>query len=109
MILQQHTQKYLIKLILKQQKVHKKSTYNENEKTTVSSFEFNKRLSAKIGDLFDDSFVYSPDTPIVSIIIPGRLSLQIIDTAFETQMQILQSFDLTHCQVGYDGTDIICT
>ena len=55
------------------------------------------------------SFVYTPNTPIINIIIPGECSFQIIGTNFKTKMEVLQSFDMTHCQIGYDDTGIVYT
>ncbi len=144
-----------------------------NNKATVSSLEFNKRLLNKIGEFIDDdfdwknvliggglisgfidakydadeyqnsdvdmfvygknktlvlnkiqaiydyfvkkldkkfySFVYIPNTPIINIIIPGRCSFQIIGTISQTGLEVLKSFDMTHCQVGYDGTNVVYT
>lgn len=55
------------------------------------------------------SFVYTPNTPIVNVIIPGECSFQIIGTLFKTKMEVLGSFDMTHCQIGYDETGIVYT
>ena len=55
------------------------------------------------------SFAYIPHSSIISIVIPGECTLQIIGTLFETKMDVLRSFDMTHCQVGYDDKGIIYT
>ena len=55
------------------------------------------------------SFVYTPNTPIINIIMPGECSFQIIGTLFKTKMEVLESFDMTHCQIGYDGNGVVFT
>lgn len=55
------------------------------------------------------AFVYKPNTPIFSIIIPGGCAIQVIGTNFSDEMEVLESFDLTHCQVGFNGNKLVCT
>jgi len=55
------------------------------------------------------AFVYKPNTPIINIIMPGKCSFQIIGTHFKNSIEILKSFDLTHCQVGFDGLNLVHT
>ncbi|AEQ33050.1 hypothetical protein [Megavirus chiliensis] len=55
------------------------------------------------------AFVYLPDTAILNIIIADKFSIQIIGTLFNNEKEILESFDMTHCQVGFNGNNIIYT
>jgi hypothetical protein len=52
-------------------------------------------------------FVYIPNTPIINIIVPGKCSIQVVGTLFKNEMDVLKSFDLTHCQVGFNGIKIV--
>ena len=54
-------------------------------------------------------FSYTPNTPIINIIVPGECSFQIIGTSFKNEMEVLNSFDLTHCQVGFNGSKLVYT
>ncbi|AZL89803.1 hypothetical protein QKC54_gp0108 [Megavirus baoshan] len=55
------------------------------------------------------AFVYLPETAILNIVIADKFSVQIIGTLFNSEKQILESFDMTHCQVGFNGQKIIYT
>jgi hypothetical protein len=55
------------------------------------------------------SFMYTPNVPIICIVIPGECSIQIIGTEFLTALGVLNSFDFSHCQVGFDGNQILYT
>lgn len=55
------------------------------------------------------AFVYAPNACMVDIVIPKKYTIQIIGTMFKSSMDVLKSFDLTHCQIGYDGLNIIYT
>jgi hypothetical protein len=54
------------------------------------------------------SFVYKHVT-LLTILIPGKRSIQIIGTGYDTALNVISDFDLTHCQVGFDGKEIITT
>ena len=63
----------------------------------------------KLGGAFY-AFVHVPDTATLNIIIPGeRFPIQVIGTTFKNPMEVLNSFDMTHCQVGYVGDKILYT
>ena len=153
--------------------LYKPSNYKKNEQVTVSSMEFYKRLTKKIGEFIDDnfnwnnviiagglisgmiekkadmteyqmsdidifvygknkeaitnkiqyiydyfskkldkkfySFIIIPNTVTMNIVIPGKTSIQIIGTLFESEMEVLDSFDMTHCQIGFNGDNVIYT
>jgi hypothetical protein len=55
------------------------------------------------------AFVYTPNTPIICIVIPGKCAIQVIGTNFNNWLEVLNSFDLTHCQVGFNGTHVLHT
>lgn len=55
------------------------------------------------------AFIMIPDTTIMNIIIPGKCSIQVIGTLFKNEMEILQSFDMTHCQIGFNGNELVFT
>lgn len=55
------------------------------------------------------AFAYHPGCAMVNIIIPGKISIQIIGTLFKNATEVLKSFDLTCCQIGFDGHKIIFT
>jgi len=54
------------------------------------------------------AFVYQA-SPIITIVVPGKCPIQIIGTEFSSPEQILKSFDMTHCQVGFCGNELIHT
>ncbi len=80
-----------------------------NKNTVVNKIQeiyeyFVKKLNKKFY-----AFVYTPNTPIICIVIPGKCAIQIIGTNFQNWKEVLESFDLTHCQVGFDGTHVLYT
>ena len=64
---------------------------------------FSKKLDNKFY-----AFTYT-GAPMISIIVPGKLPIQIIGTEFNSADTVLKSFDMTHCQIGFDGNQIIYT
>ncbi|BCS83555.1 hypothetical protein QLL95_gp0568 [Cotonvirus japonicus] len=54
-------------------------------------------------------FMFTPMSAILNIVIPDKFSIQIIGTRFNSEMEVLESFDFTHCQVGYNGNSVVNT
>ena len=46
---------------------------------------------------------------IIHVLIPGKRLVQIICTANLNPLSVLEGFDFTHCQIGYDGSDVVYT
>ena len=55
------------------------------------------------------AFTYGISAALLNIVIPGKFSIQIIGTLFKSELDVLKSFDMTHCQVGYNGNEIVHT
>lgn len=95
------------------EKIYKKSdidlfVYGKNKHVVIEKIVaiydyFAKKLNNKFY-----AFIYNM-SPIISIIIPGQCPIQIIGTQFEDPIKILESFDMTYCQVGFNGNQIIHT
>lgn len=83
--------------------------YGDSSKTIKSKMvEIYKYFMKKLnGNFF--AFAHTPNAALINIVVPGKLSFQIIGTAFKSTLDVLNSFDLTHCQAGFDGTQVICT
>lgn len=80
-----------------------------NKQTVVNKIQqiynyFTEKLDKKFF-----AFVYLPKTAILNIIIPDKFSIQIIGTLFNNEKEVLESFDMTHCQIGFNGNNIIYT
>jgi len=55
------------------------------------------------------AFILIPNTTIMNIIIPNKCSIQIIGTMYKYAIDVLKSFDLTHCQIGFNGYELLYT
>ena len=53
-------------------------------------------------------FIYA-GAPILNLIFPERRPIQVIITQKQNPLNVLTDFDLTHCQVGFDGDKIVST
>ncbi|AYV85250.1 MAG: hypothetical protein Satyrvirus8_8 [Satyrvirus sp.] len=104
--------------------MEKKAEMKEYEKSDIDIFvydpESNKnRIINKMIQIYNYfvdklekkfyAYIMVPNSTIMTIIIPGKCSIQVIGTLYKSEMQILKSFDLTHCQIGFNGNGLVFT
>ena len=82
--------------------------YGKNQKEMkeayIRTYEYFKK---KFGTIY--SFIYN-NSMVVTILSPKfRRVIQLIGTEFSKPIDIIKNFDLTHCQVGFDGQNVIYT
>ena len=70
-----------------------------------------KRVYNYFKSLFGNivSFYYK-NSMVITILTPlFDRPIQIIGTDYTNPLDVIKNFDLTHCQVGFDGHNVICT
>jgi hypothetical protein len=64
---------------------------------------FSSKLPGVEFDIYMDTFVVTMKSSLFA------RPIQVIGIVAQSKMEVLESFDFTHCQVGYDGSDLFYT
>jgi hypothetical protein len=76
------------------------------KKTILETYHYLNEIWSSANGCF--AFMYD-NSMVLTILIPNWRPIQLIGVNCKTPMDVLRRFDMTHCQVGYDGQNIIYT
>ena len=86
--------------------------YGSNDKNKIRYLYdyFTKRFSGQLIVFTTDTDTrYAAHMLVITILIPNRPNIQIIASRSKSDSSILKSFDLSPCQVGFNGEKIVTT